>query len=675
MALAGVVLTSDVEAQVPQRLAAITVTGTGTAHSVDAAPIPVEVVSRRKIEATTSGDVAKVLSEIPDLYVRQNDEFRLGASTVRMQGADPNKVSILINGRRMRGGVDGVVDLRDIPVESIERIEILRGPASSLYGSDAMAGVINIITKTGADGPATAASFGGGTFGRVFGSASHGGRRGDLDYYLAYHHDELQLAQQFGEISRQFSGSARRAKQQRDDLLVQLDYDAGAAHRLSLMTNYNPVREGPRSGRQNVTNTLGWSWRKSHTTTLDLSTSWYDFRRRNDLPGFAENVTYADLGVDLRVTHALAASIADERHLLSMGQRMRGEQLESRTGEAEKLGSADLAQSVQLASTYLQDEILLNERWSLVVGTSFDVHRLYGAEVNPRAHLTFRPSDSLRLSAGIGRGFRTPDLRQLYIVDANNIVVSANRVSGYVILGNRDLDPETDLGTTFHLETRPLPGLLATLGLFRHDFRDLIDVSILCAGPTLCPPGLAHPFPQLQGPVFRHENVSAAVTQGGDASFSMDPLTWFGIEGTHDLTVGLRYGYLHARNRGDRPGERGMELPFRPPHRFIPSFLYGFRPWGLVGRIAATYEDRTYTDLTNSAGAIAAAHWLLDARLTWTPSRELLLIDRIPLLARATALSVFIESTNVLDTEFGIPTPMGRLAGRRVIFGGVRFEL
>jgi outer membrane receptor for ferrienterochelin and colicins len=122
------------------------VTGTKTPHSVEDAPVPTQVISRDEVVESSTTNVVETLNQVPDIYVQRNQEFGLGASVVRMQGADPNKVAILLDGQRFRGGVDGVVDLRDIPIDNIEQIEIIRGPASSLYGSDA--------TSTSARAPA-----------------------------------------------------------------------------------------------------------------------------------------------------------------------------------------------------------------------------------------------------------------------------------------------------------------------------------------------------------------------------------------------------------------------------------------------------------------------------------------------------------------------------------------
>ncbi len=653
----------------------ITVTGTRTAHTIADAPIVTQVITREQIERTTNLDVGRVLDEIPDVYVRQNEQFKLGASTIRMQGADANKVAILLNGRRFRGGIDGIVDLRDIPVDHIERIEVLRGPASSLYGSDAMGGVINIITRPAPERPEASLKIAGGTFGRLFGNATLGGSLGGVEGFLSYSHDELEIAQQYGEFSEQFSGEASDAKQRRDDLFVDLGYAIGARQRIGVTGNYNPIHEGPESRKVNGSVNGTYTWIGRAGTTLDLATGWYGFFRENDLSGFQEDVDYDNVFAEVRATHPMTHLVARETHLMTVGVRFRDEFLVGRTVPGTLLPVDDIDAAASLVSGYVQDEIGLTDSLSLVVGASFDAHEFYGGEANPRAHLTWRPNEWLRFSAGVGRGFRAPDLKQLFDVDANNIVRSGNRITGYVILGNRDLEPETDHGVTFHAGASPWPGIIASLGLFRHEFRDLIEVALLCAGPTLCPGGFENPYPELSGQLYRYENVGAAVTQGGDVSLQLLPFEIFDVVSDHRIEVRLQYGYLHSRNEGDRPGESGNELPFRPPHRFLPSLAHMYVPWGTEVRLGAEYEDRTYADLINSPDVIAESHWLFGAHFRWTPPRALVPMWLSWPGQRDEPFTIFVEGTNLLDAEFGLATAMGRVAGRRMIVGGVQVRL
>ena len=658
----------------------IVVTGTKTRHRVDDAPIPTQVITREQILATSPANVAQVLDEVPDIYVRTNDQFRLGASTVRMQGADPNKVAILLNGRRFRGGIDGVVDLRDIPVNNIERIEIIRGPASSLYGSDAMAGVINVITRTGTEAPSFNVTAGGGSFDRILVNASHGYRVGPLGYFLSYQHDEIAIAQQYGEISAQFAGDESDAKQIRDNVAADFDYQAGTRHRLTAGANYNPIQEGPLSEKDNISAYGGWDWQIAPTTDAGLNLNRYSFARTNDLPGFQENVSYVDWEGEVRASSLLTRGVWSEQHLGTLGLQIRSESIDLapsiRSEGTLVFETPAVRESVYQNSPYLQDEISLTESWSTVIGASIDVNEIYGAHVSPRLSVTWRPADWLRVTGTVGRGFRAPDLLQLYDIDANSIVLVRNRVTGYVILGNPNLQPETDLGATIQIETRPLPGSIANLSLYRHDFRDLIAVSLACPGPMLCKPGFVSPYPDLFGQVFQYENVGAAITQGFDVSVGVEALRFLPWRlPDHYVRIDLAYGYLYSRNESGLAGEDGKELPFRPPNRFLPSLTYRQGQCGVQGKFWGEYEDRTFSDTTNSYEFIIQSHWLWNFRVEGQPARWL----TTPLVrdwaqSAFAGVTAFVDGLNILDDEFGIPTPMGNVAGRRTFLAGLSYE-
>ena len=122
----------------------IVITGTRTEKPRGESPVPVEVIDREAIEASGAEDLAELLEDHPGVDLRMTV---VGAS-LRLQGLEPEHVLIAINGVRLIGRKDGTLDLSRFPVDEIERVEIVKGASSALYGSDAVAGVINIVTRT-----------------------------------------------------------------------------------------------------------------------------------------------------------------------------------------------------------------------------------------------------------------------------------------------------------------------------------------------------------------------------------------------------------------------------------------------------------------------------------------------------------------------------------------------
>ena len=130
-----------------EALGEVIVTATRTERSIDNIPMPVQLVAEEQIERIGSLRLDEVLQEQTGLQMISDH----GAG-LQMQGLSSDYILILIDGEPVIGRTAGTVDLSRITVNNIERIEIIRGPSSSLYGSEAMAGVVNIITKDNATG-------------------------------------------------------------------------------------------------------------------------------------------------------------------------------------------------------------------------------------------------------------------------------------------------------------------------------------------------------------------------------------------------------------------------------------------------------------------------------------------------------------------------------------------
>ena len=139
---------------------AITVfTATKTERKLTNVAVPVQIISQKTIQQAGSLRLSDILAEQTGLFMTNG--FGTGVS---MQGLNPDYTLILIDGEPLIGRMSGVLDLKRITVGNIKQIEIVRGPSSSLYGSEAMAGVINIITKSYHDIPENRAGIQYGSF-------------------------------------------------------------------------------------------------------------------------------------------------------------------------------------------------------------------------------------------------------------------------------------------------------------------------------------------------------------------------------------------------------------------------------------------------------------------------------------------------------------------------------
>ncbi|MDY0072572.1 MAG: TonB-dependent receptor plug domain-containing protein, partial [Thauera sp.] len=133
------------------KLGEVVVTATRQAQRVDEALTSVDVIDRARIERSGHSTLTELLAAQPGLQVTSNGGP--GASTgVFIRGAASGHTLVLVDGMRIGSVTSGAATLEAIPAELIERIEIVRGPASALYGSDAIGGVIQIFTRKGGAG-------------------------------------------------------------------------------------------------------------------------------------------------------------------------------------------------------------------------------------------------------------------------------------------------------------------------------------------------------------------------------------------------------------------------------------------------------------------------------------------------------------------------------------------
>src|SRR5215831_74564 len=133
--------------------------------------------------------VEDVLRTVPGVEIRRSGSIGK-TSSISIRGANPNQVQILVDGVRVKSPTTGQVDLSDIPPDSIERIEIIRGPQSTIYGADAIGGVMQIITRRGSGPPTAYASQEVGNYDTYRAKTGFSGAWNAFDYSLGYYHLE-----------------------------------------------------------------------------------------------------------------------------------------------------------------------------------------------------------------------------------------------------------------------------------------------------------------------------------------------------------------------------------------------------------------------------------------------------------------------------------------------------
>jgi outer membrane receptor for ferrienterochelin and colicins len=236
-------------------------------------------------------------------------------------------------------------------------------------------------------------------------------------------------------------------------------------------------------------------------------------------------------------------------------------------------------------SPYAQADLTLTDQprlYSVLVPSArVDLDSQYGVNVSPRLALRVDPEGGLALRAAVGRGFRAPSFTELYLDFANP---SAN----YRVSGNEALDPERSMGSSLSAEYFGTHWFVATLNLFRHDVRDLIDTRLVSVvGGTQ---------------QFAYVNVGRARSQGAEATWRVQATTW--------LLLDLTYTLTHARDL-----DKDRALPGRALHRGSLRVAVGGdkRRWSGSVRTLLVGARRFYEDNGDDSTVLTVARPYLTA--------------------------------------------------------------
>ncbi len=603
----------------------VVVTATRTPTPRGTAPVAVEVVTREEIEASGAERLDELLEEQPGLQI----ESTVVGTAIRMQGMNPEHTLILVDGQRVLGRKDGVVDLSRFAVDDIERVEIVKGPSSVMFGSDAMGGVVHIVTRSPEQKPEVGAHVRVGTFGRVDATADLrvGSKTVKHKANAGYHRSNA------WDLTPETLGTTASAYDQLDatyGIQLQPSDDLQVDADISWMQRRARGIDSPPSGavldtRQFVddhrASIRSW-WTPGPDTKISarVSAGWFRAQFLADQRNAKASDSYSDDREQLtEATLQLDQSLGD--HFLTLGVDTLAQGITSDRLASD--GGGDGKADRQRIAVFAQDLWRLGEpsdgpTFTLAPGVRVSADTQFGTAFVPRLAtvLTVDPV-TIRLSGGTG--FRAPDFRELYLLFENPGV-------GYVVQGDPELKPERSLNATASIDVAPSELGSVSLQVYANRIRDLI-----ATGPST--PG------ELE--TFTYENIANATTQGFDLQGRLHP-------GPLHLEAG--YAFVHARDVDlDRP------LQGRVPHRVTGSVAIDL-PADLLVRAQGGWssEQPLYLD-GSEAGSMDAipAQFTLDARAAWDLgwAEPFLGVDNI---------------TNTGDTRFAPRIPRFYYAGIRV---------
>ena len=604
-------------------LTELVVTATRTERKLSNVAVPVQIISKKAIIQSGSVRVNDILSEQTGLYITSG-----GATTsagggvfgngVQLQGLSPDYTLILLDGEPIIGRQGGVIDLSRLSVGNIKKIEIVKGPSSSLYGSEAMGGVVNIITEQ-AQLNKLDASFRYGRFNSTDANLTAAikkqkwglqlfGNRNSSDGFDLDKNTPDKTVDPFKSYTTQarfnfyptkktrISLSGRYYNEKQDNYFLTQGIGSGSTIAITgdghvRDMNLNPVIT--QQFNNNLRSSMRFYFsRYEYEQTLvkdeDKTSYYYDFFQQDFYR--AENQTDINLPA---------------RNFLSVGAGLATEKLNT-TRYAGK-------RSNDIRYAFIQDEWRTNERLTFIAGLRYDDNTAYQSRLSPKLAAQYKVNDKLRINASYGAGFKAPDFRQLFLNFLNTaaggyVVYGANEITISELESQKQqgilseilprayqlalLKPEISKGLNAGVHYDVNEKLNFDVNFFRNDIDNLIQVDIIA-------------FRSNAAPVYSYFNVKEAYTQGAEFNSSFRINNKFQLQGGYQFLMTadkadikrIKEGNVFTRDLQTNESYRVSKsdyagLPNRSKHMANAKLFYENEKKGWSGSFRVIYKSR-----------------------------------------------------------------------------------
>jgi iron complex outermembrane receptor protein len=539
----------------------IVISATKVAQPITESPSSISVITAEDIRRSGATNIADLLRRVPGLDVLRISPSDAQISARGFNESNNNDILLLIDGRSAYVDFFGIVVWDDLPIilEEIERIEIIRGPGSALYGANAFGGVINIITKTPEQAEGTTLSATVGEFDTYIWNFMNADVFDKWSYKVVAGWDEANSFEDREKNNHEmFKGNA----------LVQYDFDADSRIYFSAGVNEGDGNTLTRTSGFDRDGTLGYAKLNYDYGNWKFQT-FYNLLDLDVIGSDGEERSIVNNAFDFEVQHSFEPW---EKHTITWGANYRHNRITS----YEIIGREERD---DLLSLFVQDQFLMLDDMTLTSGIRFDSHPLTGVHLSPRASLVYEPWESHIFRASIARAFRNPSSVESYL-DLNLILAPPPPLPITLSsIGNRDLDAEEITSFEIGYQTRLLESKLH----FKVDaFYNILDeiIEFRQEDYTLPPP--PPPF------VLDFENVGEATAYGGEISVE--------YHFSERLSAYFNYSYQELTARDDgvqfQLNEDGDHIDSSPEHK-INAGLYGELENGLNGSIDLSFVDET----------------------------------------------------------------------------------
>jgi len=533
----------------------------------------IQIITQEDIRRSGATSLPEALRLAPNLQVAQFNSYGWIISARGFNSIFSNKLLVMIDGRTVYSPLFAGVswDAQNVVLEDVDRIEVISGPGGTLWGANAVNGVINIITKNAAKTQGLYVSAAGGTYLRNLVEARYGGNIGSKLFYRVYaqHFDRDNTFLENGDKNADKWGLTQSG--------FRMDWNASGNNTVSVQGNFYGGKEKtvPSHSTIDGQNVLA-EWKHTFSEKSDfILQAYFDRTWRRDIPStFSDELETYDIDFQ---HHFLIGKRNDI--LWGAGYRfMRNNILNS----TEFVGFLPNRRNMDLFSAFVQDEIMLvPDRFKFTIGTKLQHNIFSGLEIQPSARLAWTPDEKQTIWGAISRAVRAPSRIDVdYHIPTYPVGPNVPNVAG-----GPNFDSEKLVAYELGYRVQPTSKLSLSLAAFYNEYDDIYSVEVLPGTQTY----------QIQNGIKGHS---------------------FGAELSGTLQVAqrwrLRGGYTYFYK----------ELKNKPGHSFDPSSL-GNDPknQGLLQsmlNLPANFQlDITSRYVTNHPKPYIAEYFTFDTRLAW----------------------------------------------------------
>lgn len=638
-------ITSD--AAIPSiRLDPIVVTATRSERALSDAPVALQVLSRQQLDDNHAHTLKEALALLPNVYLREV-HGKTGYE-VSMQGFTGDQILVLIDGLPITASTGSTVNLNQYMNMDIEQIEVIQGAASAQFGSAAMGGVINIITK-----PIGAAT------GNITTEIATNGQQNPSGKEMDANKRFVEASVE-GALDKNQRFHARLSGSYLDYDGLSLDHeawprlkDASKQSQISARFSYRPDGKGISDNNSSndsrmIKNAQYWleasNYKEDDVSRFNYYVAprylaqqrdEYITKQRFSVGARADIKPHAD---DWSKTYRLSAQALHEEyqsesttktqqtitsardtdisttlaqaqldlpdlvlsdnhiHLIQVGGQVQQDKLSQTKDQVSELISDDVSRDV--GELYIQDGWLIGDNWEVLSGIRYQNDEDFGGHTAPKVSLKYNHLDASGrdhvFRSSIGGGYRVPNLKERYYVfDHSNL--------GYKVMGNADLQPETSTSYQIGYQGQLSDSVNLTVNGFYNEVNDLIQTD---EDNATFDGNIA---------IYKYMNVDSAKTYGGD----------IGIDWQMDERAKLQASYAYLKTHNN---VTDTELTYKPNHKAMLALDYQINDkLQLIPRL--NYESKQL--ISTSEQVYSPSWWTLDSKLNYDATANLSLYAAI----------------------------------------------